>query len=271
MITLEQIVADVRRRLEASKAARSLSQIEALAAGQTPPRDLVASLSAAVERAGVGVIAEVKRRSPSAGWIRPEYQSERFDPEGIALTYESAGAGAISCLTEEDSFSGSLAYIERIRARVTLPVLRKDFIVDPWQIVESRAAGADAVLLIAECLTPEEMGGMIDLAGRWGMCVLAEIHEARHAAWVWPLVEANPGRVLLGINNRDLSSMRVDLAHTTALAAGFREPARVVSESGIKTADDLRTLAKSGVRRVLVGEHLMRQESPGLALARLLE
>lgn len=270
MITLEQIVSDVRVRIAERMAKRPLAAMEQEASGQPPPRDLVASLSASVNAAGVGVIAEVKRRSPSAGWIRSEYQTVGFEPEGIALGYETAGAAAISCLTEEDHFSGSLGYLQRIRGRVSLPVLRKDFLVDPWQIVESRAAGADAVLLIAECLTPTLMREMIDLAGRWGMGVLAEVHEAQNAAWVWPLVMDFPGRVLMGINNRDLSSMRVDLSHTVTLAAGSPAPERIVSESGIKTPDDLATLAKTGVRRVLVGEHLMKQADPGAALAALL-
>ena len=216
------------------------------------------------------VIAEIKRKSPSAGVIR-----DKFDPLAIARQYHAAGARAISCLTDEEDFGGDLRFIEQIREVVDLPVLRKDFIVDAYQVWESRAAGADAILLIAECLDIESMVTCHSLASDLGMTTLIEVHNEENLHRVLDSMSFPvDGDTLLGINNRDLAQMKTDLAHTGRMldALGERtvERALVVSESGIRTPADLATLRSFGVGIVLVGEHLMAQSDPGDALRALL-
>lgn len=216
------------------------------------------------------VIAEVKRRSPSAGWMRSEYQNA-FDPVSIASAYLRAGASAISCLTDERFFGGSASHIQPIRRAVALPILRKDFLIDPWQVVESRVIGADAVLLIAECLTDTQIGEFAELAIDLGMEVLAEAHTSENVQRTQHLLGGLPRqRWLLGINNRDLSTMTTDLQRTLDLVSAVSDPSRLVSESGISSPADLLRLAEAGVGGVLVGEHLMRQPDPGQALRDLL-
>ena len=250
-----------------------LADVETKARREPPPRDFVGSLLAPLGDLRAAVIAEIKRKSPSAGWIRPEYEpreSDGFAPEDIARQYHGAGARAISCLTDEKYFAGHLSYLERVRDAVPLPVLRKDFTVDLWQIYESRAHGADAVLLIAECLTDNQIGEMIELSVDLGMSVLLESHDRANLGRSVSLAGAtHPDRVLIGINNRDLRVMRVDLGHTIGLVGEVPNPRMLVSESGIGTPDDLDRLADAGVRIALVGERLMATESPGEALKRL--
>lgn len=268
---LDEIVQRKRADLERAKAERPFAQLEAEVLQAEPPRNFFAAVTRHANDDDTAVIAEVKRRSPSAGLIRPEYEGDGFDPAIIARAYEAAGARAISCLTDEPYFDGRLAYIERIKDAVGLPVLRKDFLVDPWQLWESRAAGADAVLLIAECLPEGLLVDMLILAQQLHMTVLLEVHDMDNLLRVRPHVGfPNPTSCLLGINNRDLSTMVVDLAHTTRLVDLVDDPKVLVSESGIKTPDDLARLRQVGVRIALVGEHLMRQEDPGAALAELL-
>lgn len=199
-----------------------------------------------------------------------------FDPVNIARQYHDAGASAISCLTDEFDFGGDLSFIQGIRDTVPLPVLRKDFIVDQYQIWEARAAGADAVLLIAECIDPSMMKECRDLAETLGMSVLVEVHSEDNLRAV--LAEMSfpiDGRSLLGINNRDLTRMKTELGNTAQLldAVGDQVGDRsvVVGESGIRTPADLASLREVGVRIVLVGEHLMSQPSPGDALRVLLD
>jgi indole-3-glycerol phosphate synthase len=209
--------------------------------------------------------------SPSAGLIRPEYEGDAFRPEEIAKRYHECGASAISCLTDEKFFGGHLSFIRRIKDAVPLPVLRKDFLFDPWQLWESRAAGADAVLLIAECLTESQLLDMLILSQRLGLTTLVEVHELESLLKVRPHVGfPHAGYWLLGINNRDLTTMKVDLNHTLRLLDMVDDRNLIVSESGISAFDDLRRLREAGVRIVLVGEHLMRQPDPGEALTRLL-
>lgn len=217
------------------------------------------------------IIAEIKRKSPSAGWIREEYRDEAFDPVRIAKRYHANGAAAISCLTDTEFFGGRPEYIHAIRDAVPLPVLRKDFIVDPWQIWESRAIGADAVLLIAEALTEAEIIDMMILARELQLTALVEVHDMDNLLRVRPHI-GFPSRsyCLLGINNRDLTTMETDLNHSIRMVDLVDDKSVMVSESGINSADDLARLRRAGIRIALVGESLMRTEDPGAALATLL-
>jgi len=195
------------------------------------------------------ILAEVKHRSPSAGVI-----CDPFRPAEIARAYEAGGADAVSCLTDEEFFGGSIDHLREVRAAVALPVLRKEFIIAPVQVYEARAAGADAVLLIAEALEPEQMADLGGLAAELGMDVLAEAHSG---AMLERAIAS--GAPLVGINNRDLATFTVDLAATERLAPRVREAGRVlVAESGIKTAEDVSRLLACGCDAILVGEGLLR-------------
>lgn len=235
------------------------------------PRNFFRAVTKHDSNIDTAVIAEIKRRSPSAGWLRPEYEDEGFDPAVIARQYHAAGASAISCLTDERFFAGRLEYLFRVKDASPLPVLRKDFIIDPWQVWESRAYGADAILLIAECLSTSELLDLSILARELQLTTLIECHGMENLLRVLPHV-GFPDRSygLLGINNRDLTTMKVDLSHTTRLAMMVEDTAILVSESGIRTPGDLARLREVGVRIALVGESLMREEDPGAALKRLL-
>jgi indole-3-glycerol phosphate synthase len=217
----------------------------------------------AVTRKGkkpLNLIAEVKKASPSAGVIRPD-----FDPLKIAQAYHAAGADALSVLTDEKYFQGKLEYIHLIRDAVKLPVLRKDFIVDPYQVYESRAAGADAILLIAECLETSEMIDLQILATEMNMTVLIEVHDLDNLMRVRDNVIGFPHRSysLLGINNRDLRTFKTDLGTTLRMSELVADKQVLISESGIHTHDDIRKLEQAGVRAVLVGESLMRSDDIG--------
>jgi len=262
---LQQIVEAKRGEVEAARAVRPLESVQAAAREAAPPRNFFAALTR--EPARTRVIAEIKKASPSAGLIR-----EDFDPAAIARAYEAHGAAALSCLTDAPRFQGSLACLETVKSASNLPVLRKDFIIDPYQIWESRAAGADAVLLIAECLESEALLlDLLILATELKMSTLVEVHQMEQILRVRPhLGFPHPGYTLLGINNRDLRTMTTDVSHTLRLVDMVEDPSRVVSESGIRDQEDLVRLAKVGVNKVLVGEHLMRQPDPGEALARLI-
>lgn len=270
-VTLESIVAHTREEVARAKERTSFAELEAMALLAEPPRNFFAAVTRHPTAAHVAVIAEVKRRSPSSGLMRPEYDGEGFRPEDIARRYHQAGAAAISCLTDERYFGGSLAFIGRIKDAVPLPVLRKDFIIDPWQLWESRAHGADAVLLIAESLTESQIVDLLILAQQLKMTTLLEVHGMENLLRVRPHVGfPHPGYNLLGINNRDLSTMKVDLSHTLRLADLVEDKSILVSESGVRTGADLGRLRAAGVRIVLVGEHLMKQPDPGLALTALI-
>jgi indole-3-glycerol phosphate synthase len=272
--TLDDIIEHQRQMLAWKKQTVSAGALRAMAAAAAAPRDFATALTHRNPASPpMRVIAEVKRRSPSAGLIRPEYEGESFAPESIAGEYEQAGAAAISCLTNEAFFDGHLSFIARIKSAVSIPVLRKEFIIDPWQVIESRAAGADAILLIAECLEGDSLMELATFAASMEMGVLVEIHAAAHFERALRVVsELNSERVraLLGVNNRDLATMKVDLAHTGEIASLMTDRTVLVSESGIRTPDDIRTLQEMGVRITLVGEQLMRQRSPGFALSELL-
>ena len=206
---------------------------------------------------GINVIAEVKKASPSAGVICKD-----FDAVAIALTYERCGADAISVLTDEKYFQGRLEYIEQIKEVVDLPVLRKDFIIDGWQVYESRAAGADAILLIAEALTAGELMDLMIAAAELTLTVLLEVHEADMLLKVRSLIGfPKKGYSVLGINNRNLTTMEVDLNTTGRLAEMVNDKKELVAESGIKTRADVEKLKAIGVSACLIGQALCEEEN----------
>jgi indole-3-glycerol phosphate synthase len=223
-----------------------------------PPRDFRAALSQAKD---VALIAEVKKASPSKGVIR-----EDFDPIAIAKIYAENGATCLSVLTDTPYFQGKLEYLSQIRTQVTLPILRKDFTIDPWQVVESRAAGADAILLIVAALSPPDLRSLLSITREYGMAALVEVHDRDE------MVEAlNAGADLIGINNRDLHTFRTTLTTTLNLLAEFPpDPGRfIVSESGIFTGADVKKLQAAGVDAILVGEALMREADIGAKVREL--
>lgn len=270
-VTLEEIVEHKRREVEEAKARTPLAALKERIKELGRPRNFFQAVVKHENRGHISVIAEIKRRSPSAGWLREEYKPDDFDPVAVARRYHANGASAISCLTDRAFFAGDPSYVHAIRDAVPLPVLRKDFIVDPWQVWETRAIGADAVLLIAECLKEAELIDLMILARELQLTALVEVHDMDSLLRVRPHVgfpERSYG--LLGINNRDLRTMETDVAHTLRLVDLVEDPRTLVSESGIRTHDDLVRLRRQGVRIVLVGESLMREADPGAALAVLL-
>jgi indole-3-glycerol phosphate synthase len=224
------------------------------------PRDFVTSLRSPPLGAPLSVIAEVKRKSPSAGTL------PHVDLVAVARAYEAAGARALSVLTDDEDFGGSLEDLVQVRAAIGLPVLRKDFLVAPQEVEESAAFGADAVLLIADALESGLMREMVAAARACGVAVLVEAHTEEHAERALAA-----GAELVGINNRNLATLRTDTRTALQLMPRLRSRARLlVAESGLKTVDDLRAAAAAGADSVLVGESLLRQAEPGRALARLM-
>lgn len=222
-----------------------------------PVRDFVGALRADSD---IGLIAEVKKGSPSAGVIRPD-----FDPVQIALTYEQHGAACLSVLTDEQFFLGSLDYLKAVRQAVKIPVLRKDFMIDRYQVLEARVAGADCILLIAECLDDCQLRDLYFYASELGMESLIELYDAENLDRVLKLEPA-----LMGINNRDLRTFVTDLDHTGRLARQVPSSTLLVSESGIKVRADIDRVKAGGARAVLVGETLMRSPDIGSAVDTLL-
>jgi len=254
---LDQIVADTRVALAERRREVPESALRDRLAQAQPVRDFAAALAAP----GIRVIAEIKRASPSAGLIRQE-----CDPAAIARAYQANGAAAISVLTEPRHFQGSLDDLRTVHAAVSIPVLRKDFIIDPYQLVAARAAGADAVLLIAAALADADLRALLEAARDLGLACLVEVHSQAELERVL----ATDARIV-GINNRDLTTFNVDLATTERLIADNDLSGRiVVSESGIKSADDVTRLAEAGADAALVATTLMRAENPGEALRGLL-
>ena len=262
---LDQIVQHKRQEVAERKQRVPLERLKKTIAPLGRPRNFFGAVTGP-GRFRVNLIAEVKKASPSAGVIRAD-----FGPVKIAETYEAAGASALSVLTDEKFFQGKLEYIAAIRERVKLPVLRKDFIIDPYQVYEARAAGADAILLIAECLETSEMIDLQILATEMNLTVLIEVHDLDNLMRVRDRVIGFPHRSysLLGINNRDLRTMKVDLGTTLRMAELVEDRNVLVSESGIHTKQDLNKLADAGIRAVLVGESLMRCEDIGAKVREL--
>jgi indole-3-glycerol phosphate synthase len=254
---LDKIVAGKRQEIAAAKLRCPEAELRRALGAAPPPRDFLGALS------GPGplrLIAEVKRASPSQGVIRAD-----FHPVEIARIYERHGASCISVLTDEPHFQGCLEYLRQVRAAVGIPVLRKDFILDFYQVVEARAAGADAVLLIAECLDDAELRQLHDAVTELGMTPLMELYAPENLARVLDV-----GARLIGVNNRDLRTFHVDLEHTMRLRREIPADRLVVAESGIRTAGDVARLAAAGVNAMLVGESLMRQPEIGAAVNALL-
>lgn len=250
---LDRIVETKLREVEAARGAVPASELERRVAKLPPARNF----SQAIRRPGwIMVIAEVKKASPSAGVIRPD-----FDPVAIARTYQEHGAAAISVLTDAEYFQGSLAYLTAVREAVGCPVLRKDFVLDRYQLLEARAAGADAVLLIAECLSGDRLATLHRQAVELGLHTLVELHDADQLPRV-----IDTGAPVIGINNRDLRTFTTRLDHTLELLPKIPLDRTVVSESGVASHEDLVRLGSAGVRAVLVGESLMRAPDIGRAL-----
>lgn len=254
---LEKIVATKRQEIAAAKQRTAEAELRAHVADAPAVRDFFEALASGP---GIRLIAEVKKASPSKGVIR-----EDFDPVAIAKIYEQHGAACLSVLTDEPFFQGSLDYLRRVRAEVGLPVLRKDFILDRYQLLEARAAGADAVLLIAECLDDCGLRSLHNEALELGMAPLVELYEPENLPRV---LEA--GAMLIGINNRDLRTFQTDLEHTIRLRRQIPDDRLVVGESGIRTRDDVLRLEAAGVQAVLVGETLMASRDIGAAVDALL-
>lgn len=261
---LDQIVADKRLEVRDRKAQVSLEQLKEQIVGKPKCRNFFKAVTKP-NRRGLNVIAEVKKASPSAGLIR-----EDFDPVAIAQTYERCGADAISVLTDEKYFQGNLEYVEQVKQAVDVPVLRKDFIVDLWQVYESRVAGADAILLIADALPPGEMMDLMIAATELTLTVLLEVHQADVLMSIRSLIGfPEKGYSVLGINNRDLTTMTVDLNTTSRLKDMLDDDAPVVAESGIKTRNDVEKLISVGVRAVLIGQTLCEHPDIGEKFAEL--
>lgn len=254
---LKQIVAAKRLEIEAAEARLPLSQLRTRLKSAPPRRDFFGALAA---EGPIKLIAEVKKASPSKGVIR-----EDFQPVEIAETYERHGASCISVLTDEQFFQGSLDYLSAIREATSIPLLRKDFILDSYQLVEARVAGADAVLLIAECLDDCNLRKLHNEALELGLTPLVELYEPENL----PRVLA-AGATLIGVNNRDLRTFEVDLQHTIRLRAEIPDHCLLVAESGISTPEDVALLAAAGIDAILVGESLMREREIGPAVDRLL-
>ena len=265
MTILDTIVETKRKEVAIAKQRRPLDDLQAAVAEAEPPRAFAAAVTA--ESAfGVNLIAELKKASPSAGLIVPD-----FDPVAIARIYADHGAVALSVLTDETYFQGRLEYISQVRAAVALPILRKDFMVDAYQVYESRAFGADAILLIAEVLSGSQVAELASLAVDLGMGVLVEVHgEASLAVVLEALGDPGPDRYVLGINNRDLTVQRTDLATMKRLGRTLPAGTRFVAESGISTREDVLQAVNSGACAMLVGEALLRAGDVGTKVDELL-
>jgi indole-3-glycerol phosphate synthase len=253
---LDAIVAGTRKRVADAMARRRWQDVELDVTRRARPRGFRSSLAAP----GVRVIAECKRRSPSRGVLRADY-----DPVAIARGYEHAGAAAISILTEPTFFDGELGHLRAVRDAVASPLLRKDFIVDEYQLLEARAAGADAVLLIVAALSDTELTALSTAARGLSMDVLVEVHDEPELDRA-----VAAGADVVGVNNRNLRTLAVDVDASFRLAAAMPPGVLAVAESGLRTGDDLRRLGAAGYQAFLIGERFMTTPDPGAALAALM-
>ncbi|CAG0998191.1 indole-3-glycerol phosphate synthase [Burkholderiales bacterium] len=256
---LQRILAVKAREVAAAKVARPLPAVRLAARAAAPARGFAMALQAKLAAAQVAVIAEIKKASPSKGVLR-----EDFQPGAIAASYAAHGAACLSVLTDREFFQGAPEYLQEARAACTLPVLRKDFLVDEYQVYEARAWGADAVLLIVAALRPPQLRALHALAMELGMDVLVEVHDAEELSVALELEGA-----ILGINNRNLRTFEVRLETTLDLLGGIPEGRNVVTESGILTTNDVTRMRAAGVNAFLVGEAFMRAADPGEALSAL--
>jgi indole-3-glycerol phosphate synthase len=255
---LREILAAKAREIEAGRQWVSLEELKEKGAAMPPLRGFRKALE---ERAanGPAVIAEVKKASPSAGIIR-----EDFKPAEIAASYESGGAACLSVLTDEPYFQGHRDYLAQARVACSLPLLRKDFIIDPWQVYESRCLSADCILLIVAALEPARLRELFELSGEAGLDVLVEVHDEQEMDIALGLDDA-----LIGVNNRDLHVFETDLATSERLKGMLPDERLMVTESGIRTREDVQRMRKAGINAFLVGEAFMREGDPGQALKRL--
>jgi len=257
---LKKILAVKREEVAAAKAEKPLAELRTEAESRPPARDFLGAIRSKIAAGQPAVIAEIKRASPSKGVLRAD-----FDPAAIAADYEAHGAACLSVLTDRQFFQGSPETLRLARAACRLPVLRKDFLVDAYQVVEARAMGADAILLIVAALSLPQMLEMAAVARSLGMAVLVEAHDGAEVDLALQLETP-----LVGINNRDLNSFEVNLATTLEQLPRIPRDRIVVTESGILTPEDVARMLDAGVAAFLIGEALMRAPSPGLALSRLL-
>ena len=257
---LAEIAIYKRDEVAARKAARSLAQVEVAARDASPPRGFRTALEQAHGPGRLALIAEIKKASPSKGLIRAD-----FDPPALARAYQAGGAACLSVLTDGPSFQGADSYLVAARAATNLPCIRKEFLVDPWQVAESRALGADAILVILAIVDDALAAELMMAARAHGMDALVEVHDLPQMVRAGRL-----GADLVGVNNRDLRTFSVDLANTERLAATAPAGALIVTESGIASAEDAARLERSGARAMLVGESLMRQTDVAAATRTLL-
>lgn len=257
---LNRIAAYKRAEIAERKAARPREIVEAAARQAPTVRDFQGTLRRRIDSGGYGLIAELKKASPSKGLIRAD-----FDVPSLARAYKAGGAACLSVLTDGPSFQGADEYLTQAREAASLPVLRKDFLFDPWQVAESRALGADCTLIILAAVTDAEAAALERTAFDWGMDALLEVHNERELERALQLQSP-----LIGINNRDLTTFETDLSVTERLAPLLPSHRLAVSESGLHGADDLARMARAGVRAFLVGESLMRAADVAAATRRLL-
>ena len=256
---LERILSVKRAEVEHAKARISFAQLLVEAQAQDAPRDFTGALRAKMSAGGAAVIAEVKKASPSRGVLRAD-----FDLAAIARSYARGGAACLSVLTDAQFFQGDAAHLAQARAACDLPVLRKDFIVDAYQVAQARAMGADCILLIVAALDSAQMRALEAAAQEFGMAVLVEVHDRDELELALALTTP-----LIGINNRDLRSFETLLETTLGLLDAVPEDRSVIPESGIQRAQDVQRMRAAGVRGFLVGEAFMRADDPGTALEKL--
>jgi indole-3-glycerol phosphate synthase len=255
---LEEVAAIKRKEVDRRKASVSLEEMKEMISALPSPRNLLESIS---KNGPMALIAEIKQASPSAGVIQ-----ERADIRRIACAYQAAGACAVSVLTEAHFFRGELSHLRQVKEAVSIPLLQKDFIIDPFQIYEGRAAGADALLLIAAMLTPDQLREFAELARSVGLVSLVEVHDEEDLNKISGL-----DLPLIGVNNRNLKTLGVDLQTTFRLFDKIRPGSVVISESGIRSREDVQRLQQAGVKAILVGEVLMRAPDPATKIRELLD